>query len=140
MAERQVWEPEHEEVRNFMLVDRKYPVPARMYDKAKKWLQEVSTQGYFVMAFMIPYDWNGVSGIVLATSTRESNRVSGLPPNEVGMTHDPEWLYYDAWWYRGLCMLNFAGLAKSYYWPVYLGRFEDFLHEAFVLPQINILT
>ena len=120
-----------------MVVDEKYPVPLDMYDEAKRWLQEVYAHGYFVMAFMIPYVWNGVSGIVLATSSSRSFRTCCRNPDSEGAIHDPEWQYYDVWWYEGLCMLNFAGLADSYYRPLKLPkRFQDFLQEACMRQEI----
>ena len=67
---------------------------------------------------MVPVVYNGERGVLLAVSTAESNQAfqRSVLANQQGQTiTEPEWWYFQVWWYQGLALLNFSGITDSTY-------------------------
>ena len=91
--------------------------------EAKEWY-DACQQKYHSVSLLVPWKIDGVRGMLLASSNRESTRIMHTDErkdrkNRFGrMISDPYWKYYDVWWYAGLELLNFSGIID----PAYEGR------------------
>ena len=114
-------EATREEVERSM---RTWGLQRDMYAQAKQWHETVANEGYFATAIKIPWQREGVKGMLLAVSTALSTRVSAEKKavnNVGGIITNPEWLYYEVWWYPGLALLNWSGITDTTYQGTELG-------------------
>lgn len=88
------------------------------FDAAKEWYALVTQNKYWTKAKMIPLPIDGISGLLVVMSTKESNKAfhDSVSKNANHcMVTDPEWLYFAVYWYPGLALWNIAGLMDPKY-------------------------
>lgn len=86
----------------------------------------------FSAAIQFQYVLDGIWGLMLAVSNRESEGVFDTNEREVEEGREitqPHWLLFDLWWYPSLALFNFDGLANRQYegrrLPYKFGQFID---------------
>ena len=102
-------------------------MPPDMLAEARMWYANLQQNSYFSKAFMVPWSMPGatpqeqIPGMLVAVSTPESTRAfkASVSQNQEGarIVDDPEWLYFQVYWYPRLSMLNFKGLTDHAYPP-----------------------
>ncbi len=109
------WQPADDDVRAMML---RWGMPDDAFALAQAWYVNLATSSYFTKALMVPVMYNGERGVLLAVSTAQSNQAfqRSVLANQQGETiTEPEWWYFQVWWYPGLALLNFSGITDSRY-------------------------
>ncbi len=94
----------------------KWGCPPEMRDQVKAYREKLVNESYFATALKMPMTWQGVNGIMLAVSSPQSTAVSKENARIAaagGIITEPEWLYYEVWWFAGLAFLNWAGILET---------------------------
>ena len=103
--------------------------------RARDWLHTVQYDSYFATGIKVPFTIDGEPGILLMCSSAMSTRVAKA--NAVSFVQsqlitEPHWLYYDLWWFKGLCLGNWFGITDALHAGHMLTyRLGDFLDQHF---------
>ena len=86
--------------------------------KVQAYISTLQESAGYAALVMVPYQLDGVDGIILLMSAAQSTRQ--LSANSVtvaanGLVTDPHWAYFEVCWYPGLVTLNFRGIPDPQY-------------------------
>jgi len=95
----------------------------------EEWCELCDVSRYYAQAYCIQGERDGQQGIFIVCSTplstwqyKQNHRNDELHERIV----DPDYYYFDTWWYPGKCPGNWKGCTWG---GIYLGPFEDFLND-----------
>jgi len=118
----------------------RWNLPEAEYPKGQDWYDTVMFGSYFATGLKFPFVLNGVSGMLLAVSTPESNRLYQQNDADIKaglVITQPYWLKYNVFFYKGLALGNWAGIKDPLYQEKQLpGDFECFLNRVFMSPWL----
>jgi hypothetical protein len=102
--------PSDDEVRYSM---ERWHTPPNHEAYARRWLKQCGSERWFACGIFFPILWEGVKGVCLAVSSVMSTRQSKTNndpdyQHSMGGIPEPEWLYFDAFFYAHAVFGNFS--------------------------------
>ena len=101
-----------------------------MQAEAAAWYERVSTDTYIASGVMMPCQYDGTQGVLVAVSTNQTSSLENQHNilNEQGiLVTEPSWLGYEVWWFRGMAFLNWHGITDPAHQGVFAGYLGDVL-------------